>query len=805
MYVTKRDGSIEPVQLDKIVRRIAARSGGLSVDPILVAKKVIEGLYDGVTTTELDALAVSTAAGLVLAHPDYDSLAARILVSTLHKETDPSFSRSIETLYNRTSAVGRHIPAVSHELYEIVTDNRARIEAEIRESRDFDFDYLGISTLMNGYLIAIDGKIVERPQYMWMRVALGIHGRDLDAAFKTYHLMSNGKFTHATPTLFNAGTPRPQMSSCFLLHMHDDSIPGIYKTLTDCAKISQYAGGIGVHIHNIRAAGSPIAGTNGKSNGLVPMLRNYDATASYVDQGGGKRKGSFAMYLEPWHADIFEFLDLKRNSGKDEVRARALFYGLWVPDLFMKRVEADGEWTLMDPATCPGLSDVYGADFDALYQRYEAEGRGARTVRAQELWKKICFIQVETSMPYIMYKDSINRKSNQANVGVIKSSNLCTEIVEYTSPDEIAVCNLASVALPSYVHNGAFDHEELHSVVKTVTRNLNKVIDRTYYPIEEGRKSNLRHRPIGIGVQGLADVFIRLGLAWGEEKSMALNREIFETIYHAALEASNEQAMEDGPYETFAGSPASKGLLQFDLWAKDGFDKLLSGRYDWNALTDSVVKHGLRNSLLVAPMPTASTANVLGNTEGFEPIPMIVFKKNVLSGEFVRINQYLVRELISRGMWTDDMRNRILTADGSIAHITEIPERLREIFKTVFEISQRIIIDMASERGRFVDQSQSMNIYMANPNYQKLTAMHFHGWEMGLKTGSYYIRQPAVVTAKKVTVTNSDAELEKAKTVLRDRGVAAAELSQLSRDEIIAWAQGACSTDNPGDCIMCSG
>lgn len=808
MHVIKRNGGQEPVQLDKIVRRIAARSGGLAVEPILVAQKVINGIYDGVTTRELDDLAVKTAAGLITTHPDYGLLAARLSVSILHKETDPSFAATIEKLHARVTKTGRHAPAVSDELLAVVRANKHRIESELRLERDFEFDYMGIATLRKGYLLELDGKIVERPQYLWMRVALGIHMWDIEEAFQTYHLMSTKKFTHATPTLFNAGSMRPQMSSCFLLHMHDDSIPGIYKTLMDCALISQYAGGIGVHVHNIRGAGSPIAGTGGVSNGLVPMLRNFDATASYVDQGGGKRKGSFAIYLEPWHSDIYQFLDLKKNTGKDEVRARALFYGLWVPDLFMKRVQADGKWSLFDPARCPGLSDAYGDEFEALYTKYEEEGKAVRVVDARHLFEAICDTQVETSMPYMMYKDSINRKSNQKNLGTIKSSNLCTEITQFTSPEEIAVCNLASVSLPAYLKNSDtyFDHEELHNVVKVAVRNLNKVIDRNHYPVPEAKNSNLKHRPIGIGVQGLADVFIRMGAEWGDALSMKLNREIFETIYHAACEASMELAIKDGPYSSFQGSPASQGKLQFDLWEDEGRSPLTSARYNWGHLKELIAQHGMRNSLLVAPMPTASTANIFGNTEGFEPVPSNMYKRSVLSGEFVIMNSHLVRDLIKLGLWNEEMKDAILAADGSVQDIPSIPEKLRNLYKTVYEIKQRVIIDLAAERARFVDQSQSMSIYMRDPTYKKLSAMHQYGWEAGLKTGSYYIRQPDVVTAKKNMndVTKPKSDLEKAKEILFAGGIKEVDIAQLSESQIIAWATGTCSRENPGDCMMCS-
>lgn len=831
MQVVKRDGRSESIQLDKITKRIEAFANDLDVEPFVVAQKVISGIYDGVKTIELDELAVATAANMVTTHPDYDTLAARLSASILHKQTDPSFAATMELLFQRVDSFGKPAPALAEDLITIIRKHADIIDAEIVHERDFTFDYLGICTLKQSYLTRLQKRIIERPQYMWMRVSLGIHGDDFERAFDTYHKMSRKQFTHATPTLFNAGTPKPQMSSCFLLHMDDDSISGIYKTLSDCAKISQMAGGIGLHIHNVRAAGSPIYGTGGTSNGIVPMLRNFDATASYVDQGGGKRKGSFAIYLEPWHADIYEWLDLKRNTGKDERRARSLFYGLWTPDLFMQRVRDDGMWTLMDPHLCPGLADCWGKAFDDLYIKYETEGRGERQVRAQELWKKILELQVETSMPYILYKDACNRKSNQQNLGTIKSSNLCTEIVEYTAPDEIAVCNLASISLPSFVREGVaghgIDHTALHEVAKTATVNLNRVIDRNHYPLPETEKSNMRHRPIGIGVQGLADVFMRLRVSWDSDQARRLNREIFETIYHASVEASMEEAQEYGPYETFAGSPASQGKLQFDLWYEERLAKgeqhlpasaeecyCDSGRYDWAALKEQVRQHGLRNSLLLAPMPTASTANILGNTEGFEPIPSNIYKRNVLSGEFVRINRFLVHDLIERDLWSDSMKQAIIASEGSIQHIESIPRDIKELYRTVWEISQRHIINLAADRGAFVCQSQSMNIYMQDATFAKLTSMHFYGWQKGLKTGSYYIRQTAARQAQKFTVDTSverahrekQTSYRKAIDYLISEGKATrAEIKELSQDEVIAWAQGACASDNPDDCIMCSG
>ena len=835
MQVLKRDGRRDAVHLDKITKRVEALADGLAVEPILVAQRVIAGLYDGVTTRELDDLAVQTAANLVTTHPDYDTLAARLSASILHKETDPSFSRTMERLYNRLDTHGRPSPALAEDFIAVVRANADLIDRTINHGRDLDFDYLGISTLKKSYLLRLDKEIVETPQFLWMRTSIGIHGSDLARAFETYRLMSTKRFTHATPTLFNSGTPKPQLSSCFLLNMHDDSIEGIYKTLTDCAKISQTAGGIGVHVHNIRAAGSPIAGTGGTSNGLVPMLRNFDATASYVDQGGGKRKGSFAIYLEPWHGDIVEWLDLKRNTGKDEMRCRALFYGLWVPDLFMERVRDDKPWTLMCPHRCPGLSDAVGEAFKALYERYEAEGKGMRTMPARDLWRKICEVQMETSMPYLCYKDAINRKSNQQNLGTIKSSNLCTEIMEFTSPDEIAVCNLGSVSLPAYIQtDGSFDHVALHRVVEVMTVNLNRIIDRNHYPVIEAERSNRRHRPIGIGVQGLADLFIKMRLPWDSAGAATLNREVFETIYHAAVTASCAIAVQDGPYETFVGSPASQGRLQFDLWYEERKARnepglptsaeatyCASGRYDWAALKAQVKAKGLRNSLLLAPMPTASTANVLGNTEGFEPIPSNLYKRNVLSGEFVRVNSHLVRDLIARGLWTERLKDRIVAAEGSIQDIDSIPQDIKDLYKTIWEIRQKTLINLSADRGAFVCQSQSLNIYFRDATIAKLTSMHFYGWQKGLKTGSYYIRQTAARGAQKVTVEASiqkeaatatatavvDADrLAKAIEILVAAGTSTREeLAGMNPEEVIAWAQGTCSANNPEDCVMCSG
>ena len=804
MLVTKRNGNKEEVNLDKITKRIRTLSfelTELNVEPVLVAQKVISGVYDGVSTHQLDELAAQTAAALCTVHPDYDLLAARIVASSLHKETPAKFSEAMRLLEFRTNGAGERVRAIDHEIAQIVADNADLIDKEIIHDRDYAFDYLGISTLKSTYLLRdSEFRIIERPQYMWMRVALGIHKSDLAGAFESYRLMSQKKFTHATPTLFNAASPTPQMSSCFLLAMADDSITGIYKTLTDCAQISKTAGGIGVHIHNIRAAGSYIAGTNGVSNGIVPMLRNFDATANFVDQGGGKRKGSFAVYLEPWHADIFDFLDLKRNTGKDEVRCRALFYALWVSDLFMERVEADGDWTLFDPSKFPGLADCHGNEFRVLYAKYEATGKG-KTIKARTLWKKICETQVETSMPYIMYKDACNNKSNQQNLGTIKSSNLCSEIVQYTSKDETAVCNLGSLALPNYIKDGKFDHEELHYVTKVLTRNLNKVIDLNYYPVQEAKNSNLKHRPIGIGVQGLADVFMKLRLNWDSDEARQLNKEIFETIYHASVSASVELARKEGAYSSFSGSPASYGRLQFDMAGVTP-----SSRYDWAALKQDVITNGLRNSLLVSLMPTASTASILGNTESFEPISSNIFKRNVLSGEFVKVNGYLVRDLIKLGIWSPVLKNQIVAAEGSIQDIKNIPDDIKLLYRTVWEISQKHIINLAADRQAFVCQSQSMNIYMKDASTAKLTSMHFYGWKSGLKTGSYYVRQTAARQAQKVTV-EVETPVQKAKSYLLEKKLADSDkdFEGLTEEEILTWAKGSCSKDNPTDCLMCSG
>jgi len=808
MHVIKRDGRKETVKFDKITARIEKLCYGLDarfVSPVDVAKKVIDGLYDGVTTAELDNLAAETAASLTVKHPDYALLAARVAVSNLHKTTQKSFSSTIKRLYQYIDAkTGENAALISKETWDVVRKNAMLLDSAIIYDRDFGYDYFGFKTLERSYLLKVDGKIVERPQHMLMRVAVGIHGHDLDSVIETYNLLSERWFTHATPTLFNAGTPKPQLSSCFLLTMKDDSIPGIYDTLKQCAQISQSAGGIGLSVHNIRATGSYIKGTNGTSNGLVPMLRVFNDTARYVDQGGGKRKGAFAIYLEPWHADVFDFLQLKKNHGKEENRARDLFYAMWIPDLFMKRVEADGEWSLFCPHEAPGLAECHGEEFERLYSRYEKEGKARRTIKAQELWFEILESQTETGTPYMLYKDAANAKSNQQNLGTIKSSNLCTEIMEYTSENEVAVCNLASLALPKFIINGEFNHKKLYDVTKVATRNLNKIIDINYYPVEEARRSNLRHRPIGLGVQGLADTFIRLRLPFDSDEAKQLNTDIFETIYYAAMESSMEQAMEKGAYETFKGSPLSKGKFQFDLWNVTPN----SNRYDWEALRAMVMEHGVRNSLLVAPMPTASTSQILGNNECFEPITSNLYTRRVLSGEFVVVNKYLLKDLVDLGLWTESMKNKLMIANGSVQNIPEIPQHLKDLYKTVWEISQKTIIDMAADRGAYICQSQSLNIHMIDANFGKLTSMHFHAWRRGLKTGMYYLRTKAATDAIKFTVERqAPAAIEpmvaQPVAMLEAQEANAASFDNLVTDYAQKMEDMACSLDDPEGCEAC--
>ena len=832
MHVLKRDGRKESVKFDKITARIEKLCYGLSnlVDPTAVAMRVVQGVYDGVTTSELDNLAAEVAASLTVKHPDYAQLAARIAISNLHKNTEKSFSETMKLLYTYVNPkTGLDSPLIADDVYEVIEKNAELIDSTLIYDRDFGYDYFGFKTLERSYLLRINGKVAERPQHMLMRVSIGIHKDDLEAAFETYDLMSKKFFTHATPTLFNAGTPKPQMSSCFLLTAKDDSIDGIYDTLKQTAKISQSAGGIGLSVHHVRATGSYIRGTNGTSNGIVPMLRVFNDTARYVDQGGGKRKGSFAIYMEPWHADIFDFLDLKKNHGKEEMRARDLFYAMWIPDLFMERVEADTTWTLMCPNECPGLYDTYGAKFKALYEKYEAEGKGRRTIKAREVWGKILESQIETGTPYMLYKDAANEKSNQKNLGTIRSSNLCTEIMEYTSKDEVAVCNLASIALPMYVEDGKFDHQLLYDVTYKVTRNLNSVIDRNYYPVPEALNSNMRHRPVGLGVQGLADTFIKLRMPFTSPEARKLNKEIFETIYYAALCSSKDQAIKDGHYESFPGSPISEGKFQYNLWGLEDSD--LSGRWDWKGLRTEVMKHGVRNSLLLAPMPTASTSQILGNNECFEPYTSNIYTRRVLSGEFIVVNKHLLLDLVNLGLWNDEMKNELLRANGSIQDIDGIPANIKELYKTVWEMSMRDIIDMSAERGVFIDQSQSLNLFMENPNAGKLTSMHFYAWKKGLKTGMYYLRSKAASSAIKFTVsknTKSDVEpVVAAKQQIKDyeketlitaptAGVkkevvqmvsAIEDVNQVimpkgpggyTEDEMIA-----CSIDNPDDCEAC--
>ncbi|TAF34245.1 MAG: ribonucleoside-diphosphate reductase subunit alpha [Cytophagales bacterium] len=806
MEVVKRDGRREAVNIKKITERVQRLCNGLDmnfISPEDITKRVTAGLYDGVKTVELDDLAAQTAASMTTKHPDFGILAARIAVTRLHKETSDSFSETITKLYHYINPkTGKNAALISDQAFEVVQRYGPMLDKAIDYSRDLTYDYFGYKTLERSYLLRINGKIVERPQHMLMRVALGIHFNDIDALIESYHLMSEKWFTHATPTLFNAATPKPQMSSCFLLMMQEDSVEGIYDTLKQCAKISQSAGGIGVNIHNVRATGSYIRGTNGYSNGIVPMLKVFNDTARYIDQGGNKRKGAFAMYLEPWHADVFEFLDLRKNHGKEEMRARDLFYALWIPDLFMKRVEEDGEWSLFCPNEAPGLSDCYGEDFEKLYTSYEAQNLVRKTIKAQDLWFAIMEAQIETGTPYMLYKDHANRKSNQKNLGTIKSSNLCTEIIEYTSKDEVAVCNLASIALSKFVKNGEFDHQKLYDVAYHVTCNLNKVIDVNYYPIPEAKNSNFRNRPIGIGIQGLADAFIQLRMPFDSPKARQLNKDVFETIYFAAMTASKDLAIDHGPYPTFTGSPLAKGEFQFDLWGVTPD----SGRWNWAALREQVIKHGARNSLLIAPMPTASTSQILGNNECFEPYTSNIYVRRVLSGEFIVVNAHLVRDLIALGIWDEKLRNRLIAENGSVQNIQEIPANIRELYKTSWEISQKAIIDMAADRGAYICQSQSLNIHMTSASASKLTSMHFYAWKKGLKTGMYYLRTKSAADAIKFTVE------KEALTQASKNGVVQSLVQQHSsneavikpKKEVVEEVYGpACSPDDP-DCLTCS-
>ena len=814
MYVVKRDGHKEPIMFDKITSRVRKLCYSLNelVDPVKVSMRVIEGLYDGVTTSELDNLAAEIAATMTTAHPDYAKLAARISVSNLHKNTKKSFSETMSDLYTYINPrTNKKSPLLSDETYKLIAKNAEFLDSTIIYNRDFHYDYFGFKTLERSYLLKLNGKIAERPQHMLMRVSIGIHMEDLDSAIETYNLMSKKYFTHATPTLFNSGTPKPQMSSCFLLTAKDDSIDGIYDTLKQTAKISQSAGGIGLSIHNIRATGSYIAGTNGTSNGIVPMLRVFNDTARYVDQGGGKRKGSFALYLETWHADIFDFLELKKNHGKEEMRARDLFYAMWISDLFMKRVEEDDKWTLMCPNECPGLQDCHGDEFDKLYLKYESKNKGRKTIRARDLWEKILESQIETGTPYMLYKDAANRKSNQKNLGTIRSSNLCTEIIEYTSTDEVAVCNLASIALPMFIEENAFDHKELFRVTKQVTKNLNRVIDRNYYPIPEAQNSNFRHRPVGLGVQGLADAFISLRMPFTSDEAKKLNQEIFETIYFAALTASMEEAQKDGVYKTYKGSPISKGEFQHNLWGVE--DSELSGRWDWGNLRKEIKKHGVRNSLLVAPMPTASTSQILGNNECFEPYTSNIYTRRVLSGEFIVVNKHLLEDLVKLGLWTEDLKQELMKANGSVQNIDIIPEDIKELYKTVWELSMKDIIDMSRQRGYFIDQSQSLNLFMKGATTAKLTSMHFYAWKSGLKTGMYYLRTKSAVDAIKFTLDNKKKKEPVKEIIETDVAISASapkpapnpsniEVEPLTPEELKELLKKSKESEDD-DCLMC--
>merc|ERR1711953_1167369 len=793
MVVLKRDGRSETVHFDKITSRIEKLCYGLAseyLDIPAITLKVINGLYPGVTTVELDNLAAEMAATMTTKHPDYALLAARIAVSNLHKETKKRFSDVVTDLFSMTCPkTGKKIPMISEKYYDIVMKHKDELDAAILYDRDFQYQYFGFKTLERSYLLKKEGKVVERPQQMLMRVSVGIHGEDIEGAIETYDLLSQKLFTHASPTLFNAATPRPQLSSCFLLTMSSDSIEGIYDTLKTCAMTSKMAGGIGLNIHNIRASGAYIAGTNGNSNGLVPMLRVFNNTARYVDQGGNKRPGAFAIYLEPWHADVFDFLDLRKNHGKEEQRARDLFYALWIPDLFMKRVKADENWSWMCPDECPGLHEVWGEEFEALHEKYEKEGRARKSVKAQKLWYSIIESQIETGTPYMLYKDACNRKSDQQNLGTIKCSNLCTEIVEYSAPDEVAVCNLASIAVNAFVdkEKRTYDFEQLKRVAKVATKNLNKIIEVNFYPVEEARNSNMRHRPIGIGIQGLADAYILMRLPFESEEACLLNKQIFETIYYGALEASCEMAEKEGPYQTYAGSPVSKGILQYDMWGVTP-----TSLHDWAAIKSKIAKHGVRNSLLLAPMPTASTAQILGNNESVEAYTSNIYTRRVLSGEFQVVNQHLLRDLTELDIWSEELKNEIISNNGSVQNISVIPKDIKALYKTVWEISQKTVLKQAADRGAFIDQSQSLNVHIADPNFGKMSSMHFYGWKLGLKTGMYYLRTKPAAQAIQFTVDKSKIANVATKGVTGTAPAAAGDMATLQ-----------CSINNQDDCVMC--
>jgi ribonucleoside-diphosphate reductase alpha chain len=822
MYVTKRDGTKEAVRFDKISNRVKKMTYGLNsdfVDWMGISQKVIAGIYDGISTGELDNLAAETAASMIPSHPDYSILAARIAISRLHKSTKKKFSETVEDLYSYIDPeTGKPAGLIGEETYQAVMKNKNKLDSAIIHDRDFGFEYFGFKTLEKSYLLKMHGIPSETPQHMYMRVAVGIWGEDIKNALKTYELLSTHMMTHATPTLFNSGTKKPQLSSCFLLTMQEDSIPGIYKTLSDVAMISQNAGGIGLAIHNVRSTGSYIRGTNGKSNGIVPMLKVFNETARYVDQGGGKRKGSFAIYLEPWHADVEDFLDLRKNTGKEERRARDLFLALWVSDLFMERVEKDEVWSLFSPSEVPGLHDVYGQEFNEKYIAAEKAGKAKKTIKARELWGKIIESQIETGTPYILYKDAANRKSNQQNLGTIKSSNLCCEIIEYTDKDEQAVCNLASIpvnkflkstdARTSKISRGKceVDHDYLYEVSYQTAVNLNKVIDVNYYPTVETKRSNMRHRPIGIGIQGLADLFATMGIPFTSSEARKVNSEVFETIYFAAMTASKDLAKKFGAYETFEGSPLSEGKFQYNLWQVN--DEDLSGRWDWGKLRKDVVKHGVRNSLLLAPMPTASTAQIMGNNEAFEPFTSNIYTRRTLSGEYVIINKHLVRDLIALDLWDEDMKNMIIIHKGSVQNIPSIPDDIKEIYKTVWEIKQKDLIEMSADRGKFICQSQSLNLFIEGVNAAKLTAAHFHSWKLGLKTGMYYLRTKAAVDAlsglgidtSKYKQQPEKVEPVKPKPVEQPAKIVDTDLKTLAEQTISDMS---CSLDNPDDCLAC--
>ena len=807
MKVKKRDGSLEEMRYDKITRRIQYFCDDLNleyIDPTLVTLKVTQGIYDGISTTELDTLAAETAASMVTTHSDYAKLAGRLAVSNLHKTTPKKFSQCIKELYSfNEPKTGKESSLISDEVYQFVIQNRESLDGAVVQERDFDFDYFGFKTLERSYLLKIGQRIVERPQYMYMRVAAGICNGDLEMALRIYDDLSQHFYTHATPTLFNAGTRRPQMSSCFLIGNKGDDIDGLFDTIKDVAKISKWAGGIGLHVHDVRAKGSYIKGTGGESDGLLPMMKTYNEVARWINQGG-KRKGSFAIYLEPWHSDVFEFIDLRKNHGKEEMRARDLFLAMWTPNLFMKRVEEDGDWSLFSPDEAPGLSDVYDdpfsftQEFTELYERYEKEGRARKVVKARKLMDAILTAQIETGTPYMLYKDAANYKSNQKNLGTIKSSNLCTEIIEYSSPTEQAVCNLASIALPKYIIDKEFSHELLYEYVYQVVKNLNNVIDLNFYPTEETKNSNMRHRPVGLGVQGLADVFCMLDLPFESEKADQLQVEIFETVYFAALTSSKDLAKVHGPYETIVGSPIEKGIFQYELWGKT--DKDTSGRWDWKSLRKEIVKFGVRNSLLVAPMPTASTAQILGNNEAFEPFTSNLYSRRTLGGEFIVINKHLVNELLERGLWSDELKKKLIMENGSVQNIPEIPVDVKEVYKTVWEMSQKRILTMAANRSIYIDQSQSLNLFIDNANKTKVLAAHLYGWKLGLKTGMYYLRTRAAVDPLK----GLGIDTSTAKPTVETKEVQSASYNQNNQEEeVVEMVNPSRPTDSPFECEGC--